>query len=95
MPDEERSDESPHIEALQRIAEYAVIAFQRIARNAHVHVWDIIEVWQPPRPPHPRMMADRITIVLVRCRTCDLPETVELSGNWTLEEITRKGERDQ
>jgi hypothetical protein len=63
------------------------------AQPEHVHMWEILERWSPAEPAHPRLRAERVTYVLVRCKTCDLPQTVELSGVWTLEQLLKNHAR--
>ena len=68
-------------------------ALAAIAQDAHVHVWDILDIKRTSpagRPAHPRMPMATETIVLIRCRGCNLPESVSLDGDWTEEQI-RKG----
>jgi hypothetical protein len=61
---------------------------------AHVHVWDILEAQnQAPQMLHPRLANSPITLVLVRCKECNLPQTVELPGTWTLEQILKNHAR--
>jgi hypothetical protein len=67
-------------------------ALARLSEPPHVHRWEILGVWRPPQPAHPRMQANAITIVLLRCRVCNWPETSELSGVWS-EERVREGYR--
>jgi hypothetical protein len=59
----------------------------------HVHTWDILERWSPPDAPHPRLRAERVTYVLIRCKTCNLPQTIELMGVWTLEQLLKNHAR--
>jgi hypothetical protein len=56
----------------------------------HVHMWDILGV-QYPTPPvhHPRIGATVVTLVLVKCATCNLPMTIELEGKWTHQQLVR------
>lgn len=64
---------------------------QLIAESAHVHRWAILGVWNSPvnRPVHPRLLGNmQTTIALVRCQECGVPETTELEGIWTLEQLT-------
>lgn len=70
-------------------------ALRRMSEVPHVHMWEILGVWspaQPNAPVHPRVAASRassITVVLLRCRTCNWPETSELDGIWTEEQIRK------
>jgi hypothetical protein len=59
----------------------------------HVHMWEILERWSPSEVPHPRLQAGRVTYVLIRCKACDLPQTVELDGVWTLEQLLKNHAR--
>jgi hypothetical protein len=63
------------------------------AELAHVHGWGIIDVWHPPKVMHPQLHPSDITIALVRCKTCDMPMTIELDGVWTLEQLTKNHAR--
>jgi hypothetical protein len=70
-------------------------ALAAIAQNAHVHEWDILGTWKPAgRPVHPRSVQMAETVVLVRCRGCGLPETVNLDGDWTEEQIRKRVESE-
>lgn len=53
----------------------------------HVHIWDIVDVQKPAQMHHPRIGATVITLTLVKCQTCFLPQVVELEGNWTLQQV--------
>lgn len=56
----------------------------------HVHIWDILEARIPQTPVHhPRIGATKVTIVLIRCKVCHLPQTIELEEHWTLEQILK------
>jgi hypothetical protein len=60
----------------------------------HVHVWTILDVWRPATEAyHPRLIQSNITVVLVKCKTCELPQTIELQGVWTLEQILKNHAR--
>lgn len=57
--------------------------------SRHEHDWDLVDVWHPTgQPIHPR---DRVsmpfTIVLIICRQCHYPQTMELDGVWTIEQL--------
>jgi hypothetical protein len=70
-------------------------ALRRLTEPPHVHIWDILGVSPvPARPIHPRIQAPNTTIVLLRCRTCNWPETSELDGVWTEEQI-RKASKNE
>jgi hypothetical protein len=61
---------------------------------AHVHIWDILDVQIPDKTLyHPRLNQTAITVVLIRCKECDLPQTIELQGTWTLEQILKNHAR--
>jgi hypothetical protein len=60
---------------------------------AHVHIWDILDVQTPPATLHPRLSGNTITFVLIRCKECNVPQTLELEGTWTLEQILRNDAR--
>jgi hypothetical protein len=79
-------------EAFQRIAEHIIGAFQVMASNAHVHMWDILGVKLPASPIHPRMPASSTTTVLLKCRGCQWPATTELDGIWTKEQVRKASE---
>jgi hypothetical protein len=86
----ELADDAKVASATAEVLRQALLA---IAQNAHVHVWDILDIKRvnpAGRPAHPRMVQATETIVLIRCRGCLLPETVNLDGDWTEEQI-RKG----
>ena len=56
----------------------------------HVHKWEILDVWHPNQSmTHPRVAFHATTHVLVRCTECNFPNTVELQGQWTLEQIRK------
>jgi hypothetical protein len=59
----------------------------------HVHIWEILDRWSPPDAPHPRLRMERVTHVLIRCKTCNLPQTIELMGIWTLEQLLKNHAR--
>jgi hypothetical protein len=70
-------------------------ALKRILREligeAHVHGWYILDIWWPPsRQVHPRLAEQPVTIALLRCKVCHLPQTIVIDGVWTLEQVTRK-----
>lgn len=63
--------------------------------NEHVHIWDILDSQLPQSPiHHPRIGATVVTLVLVRCKTCNLPQTVELEGRWLLQDILKNFPKD-
>jgi hypothetical protein len=73
----------PQIEAAPKVPE-------------HVHIWDILDVWLPKNVVyHPQLRQVEITTVLIRCRECNLPKTIELQGIWTLEQILKNHARIQ
>jgi hypothetical protein len=53
----------------------------------HIHIWDILDRWTPETSPHPRLRTGRVTIVLIQCKICNLPQTIELEGTWTLQQL--------
>jgi hypothetical protein len=56
----------------------------------HVHMWEILDVWRPATEAyHPRIPQSQVTIVLIKCRTCELPQTVELQGVWSLGQVLK------
>jgi hypothetical protein len=60
------------------------------AEPDHFHVWDILETQIPKgQAIHPRIRPENFTIVLVRCRTCNLPRGIEVPGLWNLEQILK------
>lgn len=62
----------------------------------HVHRWDILGIWTPPgRPVHPRDTSTAYTVVLIKCRECDLPDTTSLDGTWTEEQIRKASDGEQ
>jgi hypothetical protein len=68
-------------------------ALARLTEPPHVHRWEILGIQRPARrAPHPRIPDSNTTIVLLRCRTCNWPETSELDGMWTEEQV-REGYR--
>jgi len=59
----------------------------------HIHRYDILDVYKPPAPAriHPLMPAPvPVTIVLLRCQECVMPDTISLQGEWTLEQVTKE-----
>lgn len=64
--------------------------------NEHVHIWNILEVQIPQAPVHhPRIGATKVTIVLIKCKVCNLPQTIELDEHWTLEQILKNHARTE
>lgn len=65
--------------------------------SGHEHAWEPVDVWRPSsegRPRHPMdRMATPITIVLIVCKGCRVPQTMELEGVWTIEQV--RGESTQ
>jgi len=62
--------------------------------NSHIHRWEILDIWFPIEyPPHPRIKQEKQTVILIRCRTCELPQTVELQGTWTMEQVLQPGKK--
>lgn len=59
--------------------------------NAHVHQWEILDTWEPVFQSHPQLRTPTFTVVLVRCRVCEIPQTIELKGKWTLRQLLQKG----
>ena len=57
--------------------------------GTHDHEWDVVDVWRPEgnQPVHPRVSTLPTTFALVTCKICHLPETTELEGIWTLEQV--------
>jgi len=73
------------------LAHFIAEAIRDLAEDIHVHRWDILDRWIPSgRPVHPRTHMGLITFVLVRCQECNLPQSVELDGDWTLEQIRKQ-----
>jgi hypothetical protein len=61
--------------------------------STHEHDWDVVDTWRPEtqRPIHPRMQgAIPSTYVLIVCKICHLPQTIELEGIWTTEQVRDK-----
>jgi hypothetical protein len=103
------SEETANAQRLVReVQERAATIRQRIeqelqeaAQEAHVHQWAIMGVWNPPirTPIHPRLAVDMpYTVVLLKCRECEWPETTQLEGVWTEDQVRgatddRPGER--
>jgi hypothetical protein len=54
---------------------------------AHVHIWDILDVQATVQSYHPRVNMNPVTFVLIKCRECNLPQTIELTGTWTLDQV--------
>jgi hypothetical protein len=64
--------------------------------SGHEHDWDIIDTWRPEqtRPVHPRMQGSvPITFVLIICKNCHLPQTMELEGIWTTKQVRGQSEQ--
>lgn len=56
----------------------------------HQHEWDVVDTWRPEvqRPIHPRMQGSvPSTFVLIICKICHIPSTIELEGIWTTEQV--------
>jgi|SRR6516164_424062 len=70
-------------------------ALRKLGKEEHVHIWDIRGVYSPPRPAHPRLQWDRITIVLFCCKECNYPTTETLNGIWTIEQVRGEYDEDQ
>ena len=60
---------------------------------SHYHVWDILGIYKPPGPVHPRAIR-QTTIVLLRCSGCNLPDTIDLDGQWTIDQIRARLEEE-
>lgn len=61
-----------------------------LSSTAHEHIWEIVDTWKltVPRPAHPRMQGSvPQTYVLIICSGCHLPQTIELEGIWTTEQV--------
>jgi len=86
MGEPEFFQRKPELSA-EQIASAMLLTFQEIAENSHIHRWDIIGVWKPNRPVHPRIQDGVITVVLVKCSECGLPQTVNLGGDWSEEQV--------
>jgi hypothetical protein len=57
---------------------------------AHQHEWNPVDVFsvRNSKPAHPRMAQDTpSTIVLLVCESCRYPQTIELDGVWTIEQV--------
>jgi hypothetical protein len=79
-------------EPQQEPGPYDVIKVPR--QTDHVHTWDILDVWrQSERQYHPQIQPRPITVVLVKCKTCELPQTIELQGVWSLEQLLKSHAR--
>lgn len=81
-------EEKPAID-LAAIAEAVRLA----TASAHIHMWNIIGVRPPSGPIHPRLANTQTTVVLLKCTECGLPETVELIGSWTEEQVRKASEK--
>ena len=56
--------------------------------ESHTHTWDLLEIWIPDDVQyHPRIAPSPKTVVLMICKTCNLPQTAELKGKWTLQQL--------
>jgi hypothetical protein len=66
---------------------------QQPEEQPHVHVWGLLDLWEPTQPYHPQLKPVNATIVLVRCRTCDIPRTIELQGIWTMKQLLKNEAR--
>jgi hypothetical protein len=77
------------VDSTVAMAHVVAEAIREVAAEAHQHHWDILGIWKPGgQPVHPRLLTSQIiTVVLVRCQKCNLPQTIELAGIWTIEQI--------
>lgn len=75
-----------YMESFRRIRETANRVLGTIN---HQHDWDVIDTWRPENKQiHPRMQGNiPSTFVLVICKTCHIPSTIELEGIWTTEQV--------
>jgi hypothetical protein len=74
---------------IRRLAEQYDELRKQQTELPHVHVWETLGIWRPTQPIHPRIRADYTTTVLLRCVTCHWPETSELDGIWTEEQVRK------
>lgn len=83
-PAEETADDP-----VMALAHVIAVAFQELVGEAHQHQWDFMGIWNPEgRPVHPRLLGNQATtVVLMHCKTCNWPETIELHGIWTIEQV--------
>jgi len=68
-------------------------AIRELIEESHLHEWEILGVYNPPSRPviHPLApMAVPSTFVLIRCGYCNLPQSIELEGVWTEEQVMKK-----
>jgi len=85
--DPERSGLADSVEFL---AQVIIAAIRDLTEEAHLHEWDILAVYNLPSRParHPLMPGSiATTFVLIRCGYCHIPQTVELEGEWTEEQV--------
>jgi len=64
--------------------------------SPHEHDWDLVDTWQHParQPIHPRIQtAIPSTFVLAICKGCHMPQSIELEGQWTIEQVRGQSEQ--
>jgi hypothetical protein len=72
-------------------------AIRDIAANGHDCLYDIIgvsypePVGEPSVHPRLRTRPPNETLVLIRCRICNMPEVQVISGHWTESQIISVG----
>jgi hypothetical protein len=84
--------ETPHDSPVV-LAHVIAEAIRDIAVPQHEHVWRLRGVYYPPAPRviHPLVQVQiDTTVVLVRCKVCKVPETIQLTGHWTEDQIRGK-----
>ena len=88
----------PPVDSPVVFAHVVAEAIRELIEESHLHEWDILGVYTPPSRPviHP-LMAGSVptTFVLIRCGYCNLPQSIELEGDWTEEQVMKKVIRNE
>lgn len=81
--------EQPSADYLAAFRSLGNTAARVLGGSNHEHEWEIVDTWRPASTPvHPRMQADvPSTFVLVVCKICHFPQTTELDGKWTTDQV--------
>ena len=74
-----------------------LILAEQEEQMSHMHMWAVAGVNTPEGTPHPRAslipgLSSQQTHVLLRCRECNWPMSMALTGSWTEEQL--KGSLD-
>lgn len=64
--------------------------------SPHEHDWRVVDTWQQEsrQPIHPLSpLATPSTFVLMVCQGCHVPQSIELEGKWTIEQVRSRSEQ--